>query len=127
MYTGSIINYSPTKVFKTADSLTGGAFTAVSLTENGIQTAGASAIPIGILTAENELPISANDEVTVQIMDGSIWQVGENVKAGDFLSAGDGGKAVKSTSGKFIFAQALENGAASSAIPVQIIRGGFAN
>lgn len=126
-FSGSIINYSPTKIFPTAASLTGAAFTAVSLGENGFTAASASSIPFGIITAEHELPIAAGEDVTAQVEGGTLWQVGEAVKAGDLLSAGDGGKAVKATSGKFIFAQATENGAANSAVHVQIIKAGYAN
>ena len=125
-YNGSIIDSSPTRAFVTAESLVGGAFTAVALTENGVVTAGASSIPIGILTAEHDLPIAAGEDVSVLVKDGGLWTVGEAVKAGDFLAAGTDGKAFKTVSGKFIFAQALANGAASSAVPVQIIRGGKA-
>ena len=126
MYMNSMVNESPTKVFTTAESLTGGAFTAVALGAAGITTAGASSAVIGILTAENELPISAGEDVNVQISGGSLWTVAESISAGDFLSAGEGGKAVKSTSGNFIFAQALDNAAANQAAQVLIIRAGKA-
>lgn len=124
MFNGSIINQSPTSEFVTAAGLSGAAFTAVTLTENGVVTAGLSAIPIGILTAENELPLDAGEHVTAQITGGSLWTAGESLKAGDFLSAGADGLAVKSTAGDFVFAQALENTAQGATARVQIIRAG---
>lgn len=125
MFNSSIIDDSPTMVFRTADSLTGGAFTAVALGSSGITTAGASSVPLGIITGEYELPIDEGEDVTVQIKDCSLWTVAESISGGDLLSAGDGGKAVKATSGKFIFAQALENATENQAAKVQIIRGGY--
>ena len=125
MYATTFINESPLKVFTAAESLTGGAFTAVELGEFGIAGASAGAVPVGII-GDVDFPIEAGEDVTVQISGGGLWTAGEDVKAGDFLSAGEGGKAVKSTAGKYIFAQALQNGATSSAVEVQIIRGGFA-
>lgn len=125
MYDYSVINDSPTRVFTTAGSLEGGAFTAVSLGESGITTAGASSVAIGLLTGENELPIPEGEDVTVQLTGGGYWLAGESIAAGDLLTSGAGGKAVKAASGDFIFAQALSNGGASSAVEVQIIRGGY--
>ena len=125
MYATTYVNESPLKVFTAAGELDGGAFTAVSLGEYGLVTAGGASVPVGIV-GDLDFPIKAGEEVTVQIDGGGLWAVGEDVKAGDFLSAGEGGKAVKSTTGKYIFAQALQSGEASSAVEVQIIRGGFA-
>ena len=122
----SMIDTSPTRVFQASAALTGGAFTAVTLGENGVATSAAGDYPVGILMAESELPIAAGEDVNVQVKDGSRWIVGEAVKAGDLLAAGADGKAVKATSGKFIFAQALENTAANGTAHVLIIRGGKA-
>ena len=124
-YNGSIINESSTVSFKVKEDLTGAAFTAVALTDGGVSTATDSTVAIGILTAEHELPIVAGDDVTVQVKDISSWLVGEEVKAGDLLKVGTGGVAMKATSGKFVLAQALENGTKDSAIQVQIIKSGF--
>lgn len=126
MFIYNMFDESPTKVFKTSAALTGGAFTAVTLGENGVATATASTIPIGILAAETELPQASGEDVNVQISGGSLWIVGEAVKAGDLLASGANGKAVKATSGKFIFAQALTAAAANAAAEVLIIRGGYA-
>lgn len=125
MYTGYTTNDSPTRVFKAAESLTGGAFTAVSLGENGAIAATANTDPVGIITAENDSTIPANDYVTVQVRGGGYWIVGESIKAGDYLSAGAGGKGVKSTSGKFIYAQAMKPAAANAVAEVQIINAGY--
>ena len=125
-YTGSLIDSSPTRAFTTADSLAGGAFTAVALTENGVVTAGASSIPIGIITAEYDLPVQAGEDITAQVTGGSLLLVSEAVKAGDQITVDAGGIGKKATSGKYVFAMALANGAASSAVPVQIIHGGKA-
>lgn len=124
MFNGSIINQSPTAEFVTAAGLSGAAFTAVTLTENGVKTSAADEMPIGILTAENELPIEAGEHVTVQTTGGSLWTAGEAIKAGDFLAAGASGVAVKAAAGKFIFAQALNNAAQGATAHVQIIRAG---
>lgn len=119
------IDNSPTKVFTTAESLSGGAFTAVALGASGITTAGASSVAIGLLTGENELPIPEGEDVTVQVTGGGLWITGESISAGDLLTSGDGGVAKKAASGDFIFAQAMSGGASNAAIPVQIIRGGY--
>ncbi len=124
MFNGSIINQSPTSEFVTAAELSSAAFTAVTLTENGVKTSAADEMPIGILTAENELPIAAGEHVTAQITGGSMWTAGEALKAGDFLASGADGLAVKAETGKFIFAQALENAAQGATARVQIIRAG---
>ena len=123
----SMVDDSPTRVFQTSESLTGGAFTAVALGENGVANAAAASIqPIGILAAETELPIAAGDDVNVVVSGGCLWTVNESIKAGDMLTAGEGGKAVKAASGNFIFAQALESAAAGEAAHVLITRGGKA-
>lgn len=121
----SIIDNSPTREFTVAADLTGGAFTAVELTADGVQTAGASSVPVGILLGAAELPIDAGESISVQIEGGSLWLAGESLAAGDFLAAGAGGTAVKAASGDFIFAQALGNANPNSTAPVQIIRGGY--
>lgn len=121
-YFTSAVNESKTREFPATDSLTGGIFTAVELTGDGVVTAGASSIPLGILLED-----PADDEtVTIQIDGGGLWLAGESLTAGDLLAAGDSGVAVKATSGKFIFAQALEDVPANTAGQVQIIRGGKA-
>lgn len=126
MYNGSIINESATLAFAVKGNLTGGAFTAVKFSDTGVVTATAGDIPVGILTAENELPIVATDEVTVQIKGITLWIVGENVSAGDLLAAGADGVAMKATAGKFILAQALANGTTGEAVQVQVIKAGYA-
>lgn len=124
-YTSSMVDDSATKVFNTASSLTGGAFTALELGGSGVTTANANSVPIGLLIGEYELPIPAGEEVTAQVRGGGLWLAGESLAAGDLLAAGADGKAVKATSGGFIFAQALENAKTNQAAQVQIIRGGF--
>lgn len=126
MYNGNIINESATLKFNVAANLTGGAFTAVKLSDTGVATATVGDIPVGILTAEHELPIVVGDEITTQIKDVSLWIVGENVTAGDLLAVGTDGVAMKATAGKFILAQALMNGTTGEAIQVQIIKAGYA-
>lgn len=120
MITSTTVNQSFTHEFPVAESLTGGAFTAISLTENGVVTAGASSIPVGIWTG-----LYNSDGVTAQISGGSLWFVGnDSVTAGDFLTSGDGGVAVKAQSGDFAFARALENASANSAVAIQIVNAG---
>ena len=121
-YTYSMIDTSPTRVFTASAELTGGAFTAVTLDENGVKTSAAGDTPIGILAAETELPCAAGEDVNVQVCGGSLWIVGEAVKAGDLLAAGADGKAVKAASGAFALAQALENAAADGTVHVLITR-----
>lgn len=113
------INQSPTAEFLNG-GLSFGAFTAVDLTGEGVVNSGASSLPLGILLSDN---LDA-ESVTVQLSGGGYWRAGESIAAGDFLSAGLSGVAMKSTSGKFIFAQALENAAQGAAAHVQIIRAG---
>lgn len=124
-YTSTMVNESPTKVFKVAADLTGGAFTAVELGGSGVVTAGESSVPIGLLVGEYELPIPAGEEITAQISGGGLWLAGESLAAGDLLAAGASGVAVKATTGKFIFGQALTSAKANQAAQVQIVRGGF--
>ena len=126
MFNGNIINESATLAFNVQSNLTGGAFTAVKFSDTGIATATAGDIPVGIMTAEHELPIVAGDEVTIQIKGITLWIVGENVTAGDLLAVGTDGVAMKATAGKFILAQALMNGTTGEAIQVQIIKAGYA-
>lgn len=126
MLIGNVADSSPTKVFKTAASIAGGAFTAVNLNENGAVACNASLTPIGILTAETEAPIAAGDDVNVVISGGCRWIAAESLKAGDMLASDDNGKAVKATSGKVIFAQALSAAIPDEAAEVLIIRGGKA-
>lgn len=120
MITSLTVNQSFTREFPVAESLTGGAFTAISLTENGVVTAGASSIPVGIWTG-----FYNHDGITAQISGGSLWLVGnDSIAAGDFLTSGANGVAVKAQSGDFAFAMALENASASSAVEVQIVNAG---
>lgn len=118
----SMIDMSATKTFPAAEALPG-AFYAVALSENGLKVAGASDVPLGILVAEVEAA-AAGEDVTVQIMGGSRWKLGEAVKAGALLSA-SGGKAIEAAAGSYVFAQALQNGSADDVIQVQIINGGI--
>ena len=124
-YTSSMVDESATKVFNTAASLTGGAFTAVELGGSGVTTANANSVPIGLLIGEYDLPIPAGEEVTAQVRGGGLWLAGESLAAGDLLAAGASGVAVKATSGKFIFAQAVEDAKANQAAQVQIIKAGY--
>lgn len=126
MLIGNVADSSPTKVFKTAASIAGGAFTAVQLGENGVSAANASISPVGILAAETEAPIAAGDDVNVVISGGCRWTAAESLKAGDMLASDDNGKAIKATSNKIIFAQALSAAIPDEAAEVLIIRGGKA-
>lgn len=120
MNISTTVNQSFTREFPVAESLTGGAFTAISLTKDGVVTAGASSIPVGIWTG-----IYNPDGVTAQISGGSLWLVGnESIAAGDFLTSGENGVAVKAQAGDFAFARALENASASSAVAIQIVNAG---
>ena len=125
-YIGNIADASPYRVFQTVASLSGGAFTAVELTAGGVQTAGASSAVIGILSAETELPVATGEDVNVLVSGGGYWIAGESLQAGDALAAGAEGKAVKTASGKMIFARALENAKANQAAKVLITREGKA-
>lgn len=120
MFIYSAIDMSPTRVFKTSAALTGGAFTAVTLGENGVKTSAAGETPVGILVTESELPIAAGEDVGVQVIGGTLWQAGVAIKAGDLLAAGANGKAVKASGAAF--AQALDSAAAGGTVHVLIIR-----
>lgn len=106
-------NLSPTRTFDFVGGIPE-VFTAVELTANGVQTAGASSIPVGIYNGGD-----------VNICGSTFWAVGgQSIAAGDLLSSDANGRAVKATSGSFAFAQAFENASASSVAQVQIIRAG---
>lgn len=111
MIVTSTINLSPTHEFVAAQDLAG-EFTAVGLIEDGVVTAGASALPIGILTGGQECSIG--DDVTVQLLGECLWKVGgESICAGDLLTADDG-LAVKATD--FALGVALESARANSVV-----------
>lgn len=128
MFIGTVINDSASVSFKVKEDLTGGGLTAVALSEDGIKTASSTDTAlVGIVMAENELPIKAGEDVAVQVKDIGMWTVGETIKPGDFLTSGTDGVAMKATSGKFILAQALTGGVKGNAVQVQIIKAGFAS
>ena len=126
MNTYSMTDCSPIRVFSAAASITSGAFSAVALGENGVSTANASISPVGILTAETEPLIAQGEDVAVQVSGGCLWLSADSIKAGDMLSSDDNGKAVKATSNKIIFAQALEGALPGETCCSLIIRGGKA-
>ena len=126
MYIYSSQDNSPFRVFQVAQNLTGGAFTAVKLTANGVQTCAAGDIPVGILSAETQDNCAAGDEVNVIVSGGTLWITSEDVDAGDLLTTGANGLAKKAETNNFIFAQALESAAENSAVKVLIIRAGKA-
>lgn len=121
---GNIADTSPFRVFQTAESLTGGAFTAVSAGASGVTTAGASSAIIGILSAETDSVVGAGEDVNVLVSGGGAWTLAESVQAGDALTAGTAGKAAKAASGNAIFARAMENGKANQTIKILITREG---
>ena len=128
MFIGTVINDSSSVSFKVKEDLTGGGLTAVALSEDGIKTASSTDTSlVGIVMAENELPIKAGEDVAVQVKDIGMWIAGETIKAGDFLTSGDDGVAMKATSGKFILAQALTGSIKGNAVQIQIIKAGFAS
>lgn len=124
MHIGEVGNTSCYKVFAASAAITAGAFTAVTLGENGVATSAAGDIPVGILTAETSSDVALGEDVNVQMSGGSLWIAGEAIKAGDLLAAGDDGKAAIAASGKFVFAIALETAAANQTVTVQIINAG---
>ena len=120
MFIGSTTNSSPTRLFDVADTLSG-AFTAVTLTKDGLITANENSVPVGILTGDCD-----GDTATVQVTGGALWKAGgTSIVAGDFLSANENGLAVKATSGQFAFGIALTNASSSAVVETQIINGGF--
>lgn len=121
----SVVDLSGTRVFKAAESLSGGGTTAVALGTGGVTTAKENSVPIGLLTPEMELPINAGEAVNVQVAGGGLWLTGEDVAAGDLLSAGEDGKAFKATAGKYVLAQALQDAPAFGAAKVFITHSGF--
>ena len=107
VHIGNIADTSPFRVFQTAESLSGGAYTAVELTANGVKTAGASSAVIGILSAETELPIAAGEDVNILVCGGGLWTTGESIQAGGALAAGGGGRGGEEGGGQTIFVAAL--------------------
>ena len=70
--------------------------------------------------------VEAGEEVTIQIKDIGLAEVGAAVNAGDILSADANGKLIKATNGAFAVAVALETAtAADQVIQVQISKPGF--
>lgn len=118
MIISTTTNQSPTRIFSVVEPCD--AFTAVELTADGVKPAGASSIPIGIVTETDDT------SATVQMTGGGLWQVGSaSILAGDFLSS-DNGLAVKATSGQFALAVALADASANSTAEVQIVHAGKA-
>lgn len=122
MYIYTAADTSPYRVFKTSAALTGGAFTAVTLGENGVKTSSTGDVPVGILAGETQENCPASEEVNVVVMGSTLWVISEQVSAGDFLAVGDNGLAVKAGADAKIFAQALEGGAANQAVKILITR-----
>lgn len=125
MIIGQVADTSPYKIFKAAAAIESGAFSAVTLGESGVKTSAAGEIPIGILSAESSDKVSEGEEVNVQTSGSGLWVVGEAVKAGELLTAGDEGKAVVAQSGKYVMAIALEEAEENMTAAVQIVHGGM--
>lgn len=123
MHMGQTADLSPYRVFKASSAIEAGAFKAVTLGEDGVAIAGESDVPTGLLTAETG-DVATGEEVNVQVFGGGLWLAGEELKQGDLLSAGEGGKALKATSGKYVFAIALEAASENEVTAVNIINGG---
>ena len=119
MFIYDVSDTSPYRVFTAAETLEG-AFRAGTLDADGLKVATAGTIPIGIYIDGD----ATGTDINVMISGGGLWTLGETVQAGDLLSAGAGGKAVKATEGEFIFARALEGGNADEAIHILIINAG---
>lgn len=117
-----LLDESALRVFKTAEDIAENLI-AVELTPEGLKTAGASSTPLAIVTPYN-VDIKAGDDVAVQVSGGGQWLAGEEIKAGDLLAAGEAGKAVKATEGKYAFGQAVKNAAAGEAVEMIIVRAG---
>ena len=111
------------KVFPAAGQISG-AFKLCKLTENGVALCAAGDVPLGVTTPETEVTL-AGEDVSVQVFGSALIQVGEDVSAGDLLTSGLDGKAVKATAGKPIFAQALNNCGEGGCVRSLIIRGGY--
>ena len=116
-------DFSPFKIFPAASAIKG-AFLAVALTSDGVIECGAEDYPLGLTAAETEYTPPGED-VNVRIDGVSLWLVGEEIHAGDFLSVGENGKAIKAQDGDYVFAIALED-ATQGAIHVRLINLGFA-
>ena len=122
MKIGQSAGTSPYMVFKAAEAIEAEPFSAVTLTETGVKICGNSEIPIGLLSGEFG-GAAAGESVNVQLTGGGLWLVGESVTAGDKLSCGENGMAIKASVGSFVFAQALES-ASGGAVLVLITRSG---
>lgn len=127
-YFGTTINDSPVIAGTLASAVEGQvAFKAVAFDENGALTiATDSTVPVGIATPDAGEDRKAGDEITVQVTAIGIAVAGGAIKRGDALAAGEGGKLVKATSGKFILGFALTDATAGNSVTVQITKSGYA-
>lgn len=113
MIISTTTNSSATRIFDIVD-MPAVEFTAVELTSDGIQTAGASSVPVGIWNGGS-----------VNVTGGTFWKVGgQSIVAGDLLASDANGFATKATSGQFALAVALTNSAPSSTAEIQIVHAG---
>ena len=111
------------KVFAAAEAISGGV-KLCKLTENGLALCGAGDVPLGVTAAQTEVT-PAGEDVSVQVFGTALIQVAEDVAAGDLLTSGADGKAVKAAATNPIFAQALSNCTAGGAVRALIIRAGY--
>lgn len=108
------------RVFTAGESL-GGAFKAVSLDENGLKIGGD--VPVGLTAAEVET-IAAGEPCNTLVEGIGYWTAGEELDGGDLLASDSLGSAVIATSGKYVFARALDDALKGEACKVLITNAG---
>ena len=86
----------------------------------------AGGVPIGILLLSLDDSLAEGAEATVQVAARGLWKAGASFAAGDLLATDADGLCQKATSGRYIYARALEAATAKGDIvKVQIINAGY--
>jgi len=126
-YIGTGINDSATIVMNTADELEKSRALAVKFDANGKAVlCGAGENAIGILVADTNEKVDADEQVSVQVKEMGRWVAGGEVIPGDELTSDASGRAVKAASGDFIIAVALSAAVEEGTIlKVQIVKAGY--
>jgi len=127
MYLNNMLNDSPTVVIPANAALSAVGMKAYAANSSGkaILPAAAGDVPLGIALAD-QTDVAAGEDIFLAVKDITHWIAGEALAVGDLLMAHTDGTAKKATSGKYIFAKALEAADKDQPAVVQIINAGYA-
>ncbi|MBO6268790.1 MAG: DUF2190 family protein [Clostridium sp.] len=126
-YIGTTINESATIVMKAKADIPNPQGLGLAISDGKLAlpaASGAVAMGIALFTMDD---LKAGDDVTIQIKDIGKVIAGEAIAAGDPVTFGTDGRAVKAeTAGDFIFGYALSAAtAAGNRVTIQITKSGF--